>query len=112
MADQQTPDTANARKVTLVGPAGQWLGDPFDDPVIAARINIIAPYHTKFDYDASTPPNLIYYGLSAMGSATSAAVWQIRKFTYSGSNVIDESWANGNNYFNNIWDNRASLSYS
>lgn len=112
MADQDTPSQANPIRITLNGPRGQVLGDPFDDPSKALRINVIAPYAIQFAYDASSPANLIYYGLAAIGSATSAAVWQVRKFAYTGSNMTSQTWADGDNYFNNIWDDRASLSYS
>lgn len=112
MADQQTPSQAIPIRVTQVGPSGQVLGDPFDDPFVAWRVNTIAPYSIRFDYDGASPPNLVYYGLAAIGSATSGTVWQIRKYAYSGSNMISQLWADGDNYFNNIWDNRASLTYA
>lgn len=63
------------------------------------------------DYDVSNNP--IYVGYAVHGSAKSAAVWQIRKLTFDGSNnVTDMQFANGAQAFNAIWNNRASLSYS
>lgn len=57
--------------------------------------------------------NLVYMGLAKTGSLTSDAVWQIRKFTYDGSgNLLTMLYANGNPDYSNVWDNRASLSYS
>lgn len=56
--------------------------------------------------------NMVYEGWAAPGVATSASGWAIRKNTYSGSNVVATQWAGGNGAFANIWDNRASLSYS
>ncbi len=65
----------------------------------------------RSDYDANG--NMIYYGLALPGSATSSAVWQIRRLDYSGTgNLLDELYAVGSASFSNIWDNRASLSYS
>jgi hypothetical protein len=68
----------------------------------------------RYDYDGSG--NLIYHGTAKPGSLTSAAVWMIRKYTYTsvaGSDVISlKQWANGKATFENIWDNRAALSYS
>jgi YD repeat-containing protein len=56
---------------------------------------------------------LIYQGLAKPGSSKSAAVWQIRKFTYDADqNLTDIQWADGDLEFNNIWDDRATLSYS
>lgn len=52
-----------------------------------------------------------YIGVAPIGSAGSGAVWQIKKMTVSGT-VTSITWADGNNSFDNIWDNRAALSYS
>jgi len=60
------------------------------------------------DYD--TNGNMIYYGLAEIGSAKSAPVWQIRKFTYdTNGRMTDRQFAGGTNQFLNIWDNRASI---
>lgn len=63
-----------------------------------------------FDYDGSS--NLLYLGMALPATATSAATWQIRKFLYTGANLTSTLYAGGTRQFNNIWDNRASLSYS
>lgn len=63
----------------------------------------------KMEYSGENP---VYVGEAAPGSATSAEAWRIRKLTYSGANLTDVEWADGDTDFNNIWDNRASLSYS
>lgn len=54
----------------------------------------------------------LYIGKALPGTATSTANWQIRKLTYSGIYVTQVDWADGDDLFNNIWDNRSSLSYS
>ena len=52
---------------------------------------------------------LMYVGEAAAGSATASAVWRIKRIdTTSG---IDLRWADGNIHFDNVWDNRASLTY-
>ena len=56
--------------------------------------------------------NLVYLGRAVPGSAKGDAVWQISKFIYSGSNLTDVQWADGDQNYDNVWDNRASLSYS
>lgn len=61
--------------------------------------------------DPDTTANTTYIGHAAIGSATSSAVWQVRKFVLSGG-AQTVTWADGNDSFDNIWDNRASLSYS
>lgn len=50
-----------------------------------------------------------YIGEAAPGSATSAAVWRIQRITNADSTIV---WADGDGDFDNVWDNRASLSYS
>ena len=60
------------------------------------------------EVDAST----IYQGYAAQGSATSAAVWKIRRVTVNSNNTVTVTYADGDQHFNNVWDNRASLSYS
>lgn len=57
--------------------------------------------------DSST----IYIGKAAQGSATSSAVWQIKKMVTSGT-VILFTYADGNDFYDNVWDDRASLSYT
>lgn len=52
-----------------------------------------------------------YVGKAAAGSSTASAVWQIQKISISGS-VTTISWADGDGNFDNVWNNRASLSYS
>lgn len=52
----------------------------------------------------------IYVGKAPIGSATSAAVWQVKKIDTASPIVI--KWADGNDSFDNVMDNAASLSYS
>ena len=65
---------------------------------------------SRFDYDASN--NLIYLGMALPGTATSAAGWQIRSFTYTGANLTSTLYAGGSRQFVQIWDNRVALAYS
>jgi hypothetical protein len=51
-----------------------------------------------------------YLGKAFTGTATSEAKWQIKKIDESAGTVI--TWADGNSDFDNVWDNRQSLSYS
>jgi hypothetical protein len=50
-----------------------------------------------------------YIGKAEVGSVTGSAVWQISKLDATSGVVI--TWADGDTNFNNIWDNRAILSY-
>ncbi len=52
-----------------------------------------------------------YVGKAAPGTATSAASWQVFRLTEA-SGDLTMVWADGDADFNNVWDDRASLSYS
>lgn len=62
-------------------------------------------------YDASN--NLEYFGLAKGGTAKSAALWLIKNLLYDASNnLTDVQLANGSIQFDQVWDDRAALSYS
>lgn len=50
-----------------------------------------------------------YLGEAQPGTATSAAEWRIQRITNSDSTI---TWADGDGDFDNVWDDRATLSYS
>lgn len=63
--------------------------------------------------DLAAGANVVYEGWAIPGTATSAAAWQICKHTYDGSNNrLTTTFAGGTNDYNQVWDNRAALSYS
>lgn len=51
-----------------------------------------------------------YVGTAAAGSSEASAVWQIKKI--DSTNPLSIRWADGNGNYDNVWTNRASLSYS
>jgi hypothetical protein len=64
----------------------------------------------RIDYSGISP---IFIGEAPPGSLTSDPVWRIRQIVYvPGPNPSQIIWADGDTNFDNIWDNRASLSYS
>jgi len=50
-----------------------------------------------------------YVGQATPGTAEAAAVWQVKRITNATTTVL---FADGNANFDNVWNNRASLSYS
>ena len=68
-------------------------------------------YATRYDQDSSTP-TYAYLGKAQVGEATSSATWQIQKLAFGADGDVTITWADGNAAFDNIWDNRASLTYS
>lgn len=61
--------------------------------------------------DTTTTSGVTYIGKAAVGSSAASAVWQIKKLD-SNTLALDKTWADGDDNFDNIWNNRASLSYS
>jgi hypothetical protein len=59
--------------------------------------------------DDFTTANVTYVGAAPVGSATSAAAWQIKKIDQTTGVVV--TWA-GSAAYNQVWDNRASLTYA
>ncbi|MDX1486571.1 MAG: hypothetical protein R3268_00115 [Acidiferrobacterales bacterium] len=59
-----------------------------------------------------TAAGVLYVGKAAPGTATSAAQWQISRWTEQGDGSFFEEMADGNAAFDNIWDNVLSLTYS
>ena len=55
--------------------------------------------------------DVLYVGQAVPSSSDLSAVWQIQRITTTGPDIVIE-WADGSTSFNNIWNNRLSLSYS
>ena len=66
------------------------------------------PFTNIIDVASAT---IEYYGAAVPGTATSAALWRIQRKSVSG-NVTTYAWAGGAATYVNVWDNRASFSYS
>ena len=60
--------------------------------------------------DEVSTADTMYVGLASIGAATNEDSWQICKI-YSVSGAV-VTWADGNDDFDNIWENRTSLTYS
>lgn len=65
-------------------------------------------FATRID-DAGS--GVTYVGKAVPGTATATAAWQVQKILEAtGDTTI--TWADGNDSFDNVWNDRASLSYS
>jgi hypothetical protein len=83
-------------------------------PVVLASDQAAIPVTSSESYyeirlDESTSI-ITYVGQANPGSITSTANWQIKRLDSTTGLVVE--WADGNSNFDNIWDNRAALSYS
>lgn len=82
---------------------GVSTGQPFKYVAIAGGTTLVD--------EAST--EITYIGKTKNGSATdtSSAIWQIKKVTESGT-ISTIAYADGDDKYDNIWANRASLTYT
>ena len=82
-----------------------YQGNVSDVPTFAVEVD-----------DTGGSPNVIYKGEANPGSAAGAALWRIQQITITtdggGNDDIAILWADGDSNFDNIWNNRLSLSYS
>jgi len=79
---------------------------------VSATVTPNPPYAlaTRVD-DVGGTPDITYVGEADPGSATSSAIWRVKRVTDDGSELLTIEWAGGGN-FDQIWDDRASLTYS
>jgi hypothetical protein len=53
-----------------------------------------------------------YVGTADAGTSTAAPLWRIKRVTTDASGNVTEEYADGNPAFDNVWQDRATLSYS
>lgn len=65
----------------------------------------------RFDEASQT---VLYIGQARTGALNSEAVWSIQRITFitPGQDDLDIEWANGRPNFENVWDDRAILTYT
>jgi Collagen triple helix repeat (20 copies) len=98
-------DIGNVKLTNLtIGDNLQWNGVYWSN----SQEDSMANQNVQLDVvDAS----VTYIGYAAAGSSTSSASWKIKKITTTGDDIAI-TWADGNTNFDNIWDNRAALTYT
>ncbi len=55
--------------------------------------------------------SVTYIGFAKLGSLASAGVWQIFRIQKTGTVTLIQ-YADGNTRYDNVWDDRASLTYT
>jgi len=81
------------------GPTGPQGPAGGEDVALAKQIDWIDDDH-------------VYIGDANPGSATSAASWRIKYTVFQADGDAAITWADGDDNFDNIWDNRLTYSYS
>ncbi len=64
--------------------------------------------------DDTTSSTVYYFGEAVPGSLESEPVWRLSRGTFitPGEDDFELEWADGNNSFDNVWDDRLAGSYS
>jgi len=84
-------------RVGIAGP----IGLPAEDEIM---------YEKRVDFITD---NLLYRAEAIPGTLNSASVWRIRKITIAASdNDVVETWADGTDTFNKVWDDRLTYTYN
>ncbi len=92
-------------------PVTDTIIDILRDVYSAGALNVNTAGATLATRTDDAGSGITYVGKAAVGSVTSDAVWQIQRLTETTGDLVVQ-FADGNADFDNIWDNRASLSYS
>jgi len=126
--EKQTKQLAELLKQPKGGGGGGGNGSPYTDStgkVMNVELEMdgsipvtvvaggSAAAQTVSKIDDTTTANVVYIGKAELTGAailTSGAVWQIKKLDTS-SLALDKKWADGDSSYNNVWDNRSSLTY-
>jgi hypothetical protein len=122
LADVQYPqDMANAAAIRdyIVGLMVQnaLVKDPIFSDFFTKLIDEIKLAFQNSQGGGRTPlredesqPNVIYKGYAAPNADTKDATWAIQKITRINDEIIYE-WADGNDFYDNIWDSRFIVQY-
>lgn len=101
--------TVSFRSV-LVDKHGNKIDDnhPLPSKLIDSSVNSTpVEFATRVDEASST---VIYIGQAIPGSQDSAAMWLIKKIIISGA-TVSTLYANGSSAYDQVWNNRAALTY-
>lgn len=81
------------------------------EPYANKKISAVDGGSTRIQLLDEVSADLMYIGEADPGADMGDPVWKIKKVETSGSETTI-LWADGNENFDNIWDNRAILTYS
>ena len=123
----------NIVNVTIIDDVTKVLVTLVNDPALAAAASVSAAIYAaeaktardeaieltetamySKQVDASADGSVIYIGEATAGTVGSAALWRIKKLTFTSVDGEDVSiqWASGTSLFDKIWNDRLSLTYT
>ena len=79
------------------------------DGIISKEDHRMLSHTYDYQIDATSTTTTTYVGWAERGSATSDNKWQIRRVVYTSGHIL--TFADGDELFDNIWDDRTSLTY-
>ena len=79
---------------------------------LQGNIGAVATTIRSDTIDPTVFPEVTYRGDATPGTLTSASAWRIQRMTVQSDGDTEVLFADGNDNYDNIWDNRLSLSYS
>lgn len=95
---------------TAVTRAVDGTGDAIATLQVDGRhVQVVAGVSLAVRYDDAADP-VAYLGHAPPGTSTATAGWRICRFDFTAG--VLQTWADGNDLFDNIWDARAALTYS
>ena len=94
-----------ANTILQQGKDAAWLVDEKGAALVTSGSALIT------NYDA-VDATLAYVGKASAGAAAADAVWQIKRLTFTTAGDVTTAVADGNLDFDNVWADRASLTYS
>lgn len=103
---QVSGDTWQTSIATIAGISSPATENDFALPT---RPLASTAYALQMDESDST---VTYVGLAVVGSLTSDPLWRIQKIDQSVAGMTSVTWAGGSNAFEQVWDDRTSLTYS
>lgn len=111
VSDSTDGELSLTQGATIVNPVGLAITSE-SLMVFPLRADLVTPsvdgLTSRSEFDSSNSAYL-YTGRAARGTATSAASWRISRFDF-GTGAV--TFADGDQLYDNVFDNRESLSYS
>lgn len=102
-------DNVEIRKV------GPTVGNPIvatDERVIGGQtVQVQITSGQSFTTRIDVVGTVTYIGEANPGTTAATAAWRIKRISESGQDAVVE-WADGDDAFDNVWDDRAILTYS
>lgn len=102
-----------ADKLLQQGRDTAWLCDDQTGAALVKQVGASGVENSELitNYDA-VGTTLAYVGKAPAGTLASAAGWQVKELVFNAAGDVTTTMADGDAAFDNIWNDRATLTYS